>query len=148
MRTIKAKCYKIVPDKNYQPIEKVKITSSKAAADFSRKFYFEDINVYESVFIIMLNRSNTTIGWAKISQGGVSSCLVDNILIAKFCVENLAKGVILVHNHPSGELRPSDADISVTKKLVNGLKFLEINVLDHIILTDTSYYSLLDNGHF
>ena len=144
---MKIKRYKIVPEKEVAGLEKIKINSSEVAANYVRQFFFEDIEVYESFFILMLNRSNSTIGWAKISQGGIDSTVIDTIMVAKFCIDKLAKGVILCHNHPSGELRPSDADIRVTRQISNALELLGVKVQDHIILTSESYFSLLDNGH-
>lgn len=143
---MKIKRYKIVPEKEVPGLEKIKINSSEVAAKYVRQFFYEDIEVYESFFILMLNRSNSTIGWAKISQGGIDSTVVDSVMIAKFCIDKLAKGVILCHNHPSGELRPSDVDIRMTNQISNALKFLGIKVQDHIILTSESYYSFLDEG--
>jgi DNA repair protein RadC len=144
---MKIKRYKIVPEKEVAGLEKIKINSSEVAANYVRQFFFEDIEVYESFFILMLNRNNSTVGWAKISQGGIDSTVIDTIMVAKFCIDKLAKGVILCHNHPSGELRPSDADIRVTRQISNALQLLGIKVQDHIILTSESYFSLLDNGH-
>lgn len=141
------KRYKIVPEKEISPLAKLKINTSQAAATYVRQFFYEDIEVYESFFILMLNRNNSTVGWAKISQGGIDSTVIDTIMVAKFCIDKLAKGVILCHNHPSGELRPSDADIRVTRQISNALQLLGIKVQDHIILTSESYFSLLDNGH-
>jgi DNA repair protein RadC len=123
----------------------VKITDSKTSADFIRQFYFEDINVFESFFLLTLNTQNITTGYAKISQGGVSATMVDIKIVAKYAVENLANAVILAHNHPSGNLQPSDHDIKLTEKIKQGLQLLDIRVLDHVILTENSYYSLLDN---
>ena len=143
---MKIKRYKIVPEKEVAGLEKVKIKSSENAANYVRQFFYEDIEVYESFFILMLNRSNSTIGWAKISQGGIDSTIVDSILIAKFCIDKLAKGVVLCHNHPSGELRPSDADIRMTEQISKALQLLGIKVQDHIILTSEGYYSFLDGG--
>lgn len=145
---MKIKRYKIVPEKEVPGIEKIKINSSEVAAKFVRQFFYDDIEVYESFFILMLNKSNSTIGWAKISQGGIDATVVDTILVAKFCIDKLAKGVILCHNHPSGELSPSEPDIKVTKQISNGLALLGIKVQDHIILTAEGYYSMLDNGDF
>jgi DNA repair protein RadC len=144
---MKIKRYKIVPEKEVAGLAKIKINSSEVAANYVRQFFFEDIEVYESFFILMLNRNNSTVGWAKISQGGIDSTVIDTIMVAKFCIDKLAKGVILCHNHPSGELRPSDADIRVTRQISNALQLLGIKVQDHIILTSESYFSLLDNGH-
>ena len=143
---MKIKRYKIVPEKEVAGLEKVKINSSEVAAKYVRQFFYDDIEVYESFFILMLNRSNSTIGWAKISQGGIDSTIVDSILIAKFCIDKLAKGVVLFHKHTSGELRPSDADIRMTEQISKALQLLGIKVQDHIILTSEGYYSFLDGG--
>jgi DNA repair protein RadC len=126
---------------------KVKITKSLEASEFIRQFYGDDLEIFESFFILLLDRSNTTIGYAKISQGGISGTIVDLKLIAKYAVDALATSVILAHNHPSGNLNPSESDIKITNKAVQGLKILDINVIEHIILTKDSYYSLQDNGH-
>ena len=94
----------------------VKITTPDQAADFIRQFYFDDIEIFESFFILLLNQGNKTIGYAKISQGGIAGTVVDVRIIAKYAVESLAVSVILAHNHPSGNLKPSEADLTITKK--------------------------------
>jgi len=81
-----------------------------------------------------------------ISQGGVCGTVVDTKLIGFYAVKALASNVIMVHNHPSGNLRPSQADLRITKKVKQGLEFLDIKVLDHIILTPDACYSLGDEG--
>lgn len=124
------------------------ITTSKAASDFIRNFYGDDIEVFESFFILLLNQSNTTIGYAKISQGGIASTVVDVRLIAKYAIEALATSVIIAHNHPSGSLTPSRADISLTNKVVNALELLDIRMLDHIIITADGYRSMADNNDY
>jgi len=125
----------------------VKITDSQTAADFIRQFYGDDIEVFESAFILLLNRQNKTIGYAKISQGGVYGTYVDNKIVAKYAVDALASGVIFCHNHPSGNLEPSTDDIRLTRKLKDGLDTLDINLLDSIILTpEGGYTSLADDG--
>jgi DNA repair protein RadC len=116
-------------------IENVKVTCQQDAVDFARKFYFEDIEVFESVFIILLDRNATTIGFAKISQGGVAGTVVDPKIIAFYAVNSLASSVILVHNHPSGNTAASEADKAITLKVQRGLELLDIKLLDHIILT-------------
>lgn len=126
----------------------VKITSSKDAHNFISQFYGDDIEVYESFFILLLNFANKTIGYAKISQGGVSGTVIDGKIVAKYAVEALASGVILAHNHPSGNTQPSQADIDLTKKMREGLKNLDIQVLDHIILaSEGNYLSLADENY-
>ena len=126
---------------------KEKITSSDKASEFIKQFYNEDIEIFESSFILLLNNANNTIGYAKISQGGITDTVVDVRLIAKYAVESLCAGVILAHNHPSGNLKPSQADINITEKTKTALSLLDIDLLDHLILTSDSFYSLSDNGH-
>ena len=94
----------------------------------------------------MLNRANETIGYAKISQGGICGTIVDVKLVAKFVVDSLASGIIIAHNHPSGNLQPSQADIQITNKIQAIVKLLDSILLDHIILTKESYYSFSDEG--
>ena len=124
----------------------VKITSSLDSADYARKFYFDDINIYESVFVILLSQAQNTIGYAKISQGGVSSCLVDKKIVAKYAIESLSSAVILVHNHPSGCLKPSKYDDQLTKEIKECLQVFDIRLIDHVIITEDSFYSYNDEG--
>lgn len=123
-----------------------KITSSETAYKFIKKFYNDDLEIFESFFILLLNQANKTIGYAKISQGGVSATVVDVKIIAKYAIDALASSIILAHNHPSGNLEPSGADKELTKKVKNGLGLLDVKVLDHIILTSESFYSFADDG--
>ena len=126
--------------------EKVKIISSNDAFKVIKQFYFDDIDIFESFFILCLNRNNQTIAYAKISQGGVAGTVVDIKLIAKYAIDCLASGVILAHNHPSGNLKASNEDLAITKRIKEGLKILDIQVLDHIILTSDGYLSFGDEG--
>ena len=126
--------------------EKVKIISSNDAFKVIKQFYFDDIDIFESFFILCLNRNNQTIAYAKISQGGVTGTVVDIKLIAKYAIDCLASGVILAHNHPSGNLKPSNEDLAITKRIKEGLKILDISVLDHLILTSQGYLSFGDEG--
>ena len=126
--------------------QRVLITSSKDGANFIRQFYSDDIGIFESSFILLLDRSNHTIGYAKISQGGIVGTVVDVRLIAKYAIDSFASSVILAHNHPSGNLKPSESDEKITQQVLQGLKLLEVKLLDHVILTETNYYSFADNG--
>ena len=126
--------------------ERIKINSSNDSANYIRQFYSDDIEIYESFFILLLNRQNKTIGYAKISQGGVAGTVVDAKILLKYVVDTLASAVILCHNHPSGNLNPSTQDIELTKKLSQAIKLVDSQVLDHIILTPDSFYSFADNG--
>lgn len=129
-----------------QDFESAKIISSIDSYEFAKKFYHEDILIYESAFIILLNSANYAIGYAKISQGGVCTTQVDIRLVAKYAIDSLAAGVIFIHNHPSGNILPSNADHKITSQLGNGLNFLGIKLLDSIIISDTGYYSMIDEG--
>jgi DNA repair protein RadC len=126
--------------------QKVKIINSKLAYEFIKQFYGDDIEIFESFFILLLNRNNETIGYAKISQGGISGTIVDIRLIAKYAVESLCSSIVLAHNHPSGNLNPSEQDKNITSKIKDALNMFEISVIDHIILTSESFYSFADNG--
>lgn len=124
----------------------ITIHNSQDAERFARNFYHEDIKIYESVFIIFLNRKNTTIGYAKISQGGISSSVIDGKIICKYAIDVLASNIILVHNHPSGSTKPSKIDYETTDNIRKQLSVFDIQLLDHIILTDDDYYSFADNN--
>jgi DNA repair protein RadC len=126
--------------------KKVKIKNSKEAEQFARQFYFDDLTIYESFFLILLNSCNNTIGYVKISQGGVAGTVVDTKLIAKYCIDTLAKGIIMVHNHPSGSPKPSNEDKNITKQVISVLNLFDCQVLDHIILSEDSFFSFSDDG--
>jgi len=138
--------YTLKVEKKNSAFEKVKINTSETAYDYIKQFYKDDILIYESFFILLLNRFNMTIGYAKISQGGVTGTVVDEKIIAKYAIDTLASNVILAHNHPSGNTLPSDSDARITKQVQKALDLFKISVIDHIILTENSYYSMGDNG--
>ena len=101
---------------------------------------------YEEFWVLYLSRSNRVIYEECMSKGGVSGTVTDVRLILKRAIELLASGIILVHNHPSGNLRPSPDDDRITTKAKEAAKLLDINVLDHLIITPTDYFSYNDNG--
>lgn len=101
---------------------------------------------HEEFWVLYLNKANKIIEREKISSGGLSGTVVDVKIILRNALQKLSSGIIFVHNHPSGNLQPSDADISITKKLKEAAKLLEITVLDHLIIGDKNYYSFADNG--
>ena len=146
--TATAKMYEIKckPNKSFH-FESVKITSSRDAANFARQFYHDDIYLYESFFIIGLTSANKVKGWAKISQGGAAGTYVDIKIIAKYAVDMMAQAIIMIHNHPSGTLKPSEPDIQITNKAKAGLSLLDVSVLDHIILSpENEHYSFADQN--
>lgn len=101
---------------------------------------------HEEFWVIFLNRANKVIQKDQISLGGVSGTVVDAKIIFKKALEQLASGIILFHNHPSGNLQPSQADINITKKLKKAGTTLDINVLDHLIISEQGFYSFADEG--
>ena len=101
---------------------------------------------HEEFWIILVNRANRLIRIGQVSQGGVAGTVADPKIIFKMALEELASGIILAHNHPSGNLSASQADIELTRKLSAGARLLEIQVLDHIILAGQKYFSFADEG--
>lgn len=132
--------------KEISDFKKVNITGSTSAAEYMHNFYASDIEIVESFFVLMLNHSNNTIGYVKISEGGITGTLVDVRVVAHYAVQSLATGVILAHNHPSGMLKISEADKLITKKLKEGLALLDIAVIDHIILVAKKENEVLGHG--
>lgn len=105
-----------------------------------------EIELKEYFFIILLNRANEVIGYHKISEGGICATLVDIRIAFAIALKSLAVGMILTHNHPSGNIKPSEQDIKLTKDFRKAGDLLDIKVFDHIIITANSYCSLLDEG--
>ncbi len=96
----------------------------------------------------MLNRANLVIKKELISRGGVAGTVVDTKIIFKTAIGNHASSIIVCHNHPSGNLKPSEADIKITKNIKEAGKIMEIPLLDHLIITDNGFYSFADEGLF
>ncbi len=124
--------------------KKTKISSSKDAHEAIRP-YLMDL-LHEQFWVILLNRANEIAKITQISIGGVAGTIADPKIIFKAAIDALASGIILVHNHPSGNLTPSQADKDLTKKVKEAGKLLDIPVLDHIIFSDYHYFSFADEG--
>ncbi len=122
------------------------VHSSLDAYNFlASKWKKESLDCFESFYAIYLNRSNKILGYSFISSGGVSGCIVDVRLVLVKALQCLASGIIIAHNHPSQNLQPSHADKNLTKKIKEAAKLLDIEVLDHLILTsENGYYSFAD----
>ena len=101
---------------------------------------------HEEFWILFLNRSNRVINRMKLSQGGISGTVTDVRLVMKRAIEYLASGIILCHNHPSGNLNPSESDSNITRKIKEAGNLMDIQLLDHLIISDKDYYSFADNG--
>ena len=104
------------------------------------------INIQEQVYAIFLNGNNEVISWRQVNTGNTNESLFDIKLMVACALNCLATKIIVAHNHPSGILKPSEADIMVTRQLQMGSLYLCIEVSDHLIITDRSYYSFKDNG--
>ena len=124
--------------------EKPRISASRDCFNLLRP-HLEDIP-HEEFWIILLNRANRMIKKFQISQGGVAGTVADPKIIFKLALSELASGIILAHNHPSGNLTASQADIDLTRKIKEAGKLLEIQVLDHLIVAGNKYFSFADEG--
>ncbi|MBF4465755.1 DNA repair protein RadC [Flavobacterium sp. LC2016-12] len=127
-------------------VELIKITSSKRVFEIMQPIIGE--LPHEEFWVLFLNNSNKVISKSQLSKGGISGTIVDVRLVFKLALENGATGLILCHNHPSGNLQPSDADRQITKKIKQAGDSLDVKVLDHLIITETKYYSFVDEGIF
>lgn len=134
--------------KESQPLDKIKVVSSSDAAAIFKPL-LSDLS-HEEFWILLLNRNNVVIDKFMVSQGGLSGTVIDVRIILqkalKMGLENLACSIILCHNHPSGNLVPSEADKEITRKIKEAGKHMDISVLDHIIIGNESYFSFADEG--
>ena len=126
--------------------EQKKIMSSSDVYDYAKQFYSDDLLIYESSFIVLINRANKVLGYAKISQGGVAGTVVDTKIVEKYAIESLCAGVFFVHNHPSGNVKPSMEDKLITDKLKKALSLFDIKLVDSVIISDGSFFSFCDEG--
>jgi DNA repair protein RadC len=122
----------------------IQIKCSKVVADIFQPL-LSDL-IHEEFWVLFLNRSNRVIDRLKMSQGGISGTVTDVRIIMKKAVELLASGIIVCHNHPSGNLNPSESDSKITGKIKEAGNLLDIQLLDHIIISGNDYYSFADNG--
>lgn len=132
---------------DYNIIERPKITSSNQTFQLLKSQWdMSKITLLEQFKILLLNRSNRVLGIVDISMGGVSGTYVDPKVMFATALKANCSSIILAHNHPSQDLKPSDADIKLTKRLVECGKLLDIIVWDHIIISENNYYSFADDG--
>lgn len=120
------------------------IKCSKDVADIFQPI-LSDL-AHEEFWILFLNRSNRVINRMKLSQGGISGTVTDVRIVMKKAIEYLASGIIVCHNHPSGNLNPSESDSKITLKIKEAGNLMDIQLLDHLIISDKDYYSFADNG--
>ncbi len=135
---------------NYNPKIKasdmVKVITSKDAYECFKHIWSDKINYVEESIMLLLNRANKVLGWVKLSSGGITGTVIDQRMVLQIALKTNACSIILSHNHPSGNLKPSDTDIKLTKSIKEGGSIMEIALLDHLIITDEGYYSFADEG--
>ncbi|WP_017257439.1 RadC family protein [Pedobacter arcticus] len=122
-----------------------KITCSKDGFNILAP-YFSDL-LHEEFWILLLNRTNKVMNKILISKGGISGTVVDSKIIFKAALEHNAVNLVLAHNHPSGNLKPSQQDLSLTKKLAAAGELLDIKILDHLVFAGKGYFSFADEGY-
>ena len=120
-----------------QAFETCKQVFSLAEANISLKEYF---------FILLLNRSNKVIGFYKLSEGGLSGTVADLRLAFSVALKTLASAMIIMHNHPSGNVKPSDCDLKLTRKFKQAGEILDIKVLDSLVIAEDEFLSFADEG--
>jgi DNA repair protein RadC len=130
--------------KNEEVKELTKVTSSKSIFDLMQPLIGE--LPYEEFWVLFLNNSMKVLHKSQLSKGGITGTVVDLRIVFKLALEQNATSIVLVHNHPSGSLQPSTADFEITKKIQIAGKTLDISVIDHLIVTETNYYSFKDEG--
>lgn len=134
-------------DKNIKKSELFVIKTSVDIASVLREVFNKDTFDWTEEFIILcLNQRNAVVGFYKVSSGGISSVTVDPKVVLTVALNCMATKLILAHNHPSGNLQPSRADEELTQRIKIAARYLDIIVLDHVIISDESYYSFADNG--
>ncbi|WP_452221431.1 JAB domain-containing protein [Lacinutrix salivirga] len=128
--------------------EKVIIKDSQSVYELI-KCHWDDnlIELQEEVKVVLLNRANIVTGIYDLSKGGITGCIVDIKLVLSVALKAIASHIILVHNHPSGNLKPSEADKSITNKLDKASKLVDVSLLDHLIISKDGYYSFKDEGN-
>jgi len=126
---------------------KPQLSSPEEVSDYLRSIWNQDhIELQEEFYVLLFNNAMRVLGWSKISSGGRTATIVDVSYIVQLAVLSNASSVIIAHNHPSGTLKPSTADINLTKRIQNALQILSITLKDHIILSRQGYYSFLDHN--
>lgn len=152
----------------FNGIGEAKAISIVTALELGRRRQFEQVNLnpkistskdvftvmqpivgelqHEEFWVLYINNSNTIIAKEQISKGGLTATLVDVRVLFKRAIETTCVAIIICHNHPSGKLKPSEADVVLTEKIENSAKILDIKLLDHLIITQKSYFSFADEG--
>ncbi len=132
---------------NVKPSARPKISTSRDAFDILKQYWDDSkIEFIEQFKVMLVNRTNKVLGIFEVSSGSSTGTVADPKLIFVAALKANACGIVVAHNHPSGNLAPSRSDIDLTQKIKEAGRFLEIQLLDHLIVTPDSYYSFADEG--
>jgi DNA repair protein RadC len=127
--------------------DKVTITSPEKMVEVMRSIFDADTILWtEEVIMVCLNRANDVVGYYRVSSGGFSGTVLDPRVVMTIALNNASSSIILAHNHPSGNLKPSEGDKAITEKIKNACAFFDMKLLDHLIITDESYFSFNEGG--
>lgn len=140
---------KAIYTSNVKPSERTKVCSSKEANKIFHKYWnYQTIELHEEVKILLLNRANKAIGLKNHTSGGGAGCIMDVKQILQIALITNSQSIVICHNHPSGNIYPSESDISITEKIKKVCEALDISLLDHLIITPEKerYYSFADEG--
>ena len=138
---------RIVYSKNQKSSDRPKVTASKDVYYWFKQIWSSQMQTREEMYVLLLNRNNKILGYHVLSMGGITSTVADIRLLYAVALKSLATSIILAHNHPSGSLQPSNSDIDLTKKVKDAGLLMDITLLDHLIITNDSYYSFADEGN-
>ncbi len=122
------------------------VKTSEDAYNYFKPLFEKDCDLKEKCVLLLLNRSGKIIGHYELSTGGIDGTVIDVKIVMAIALKCLASGIVLAHNHPSGNLNPSVSDEKITQQIKQAAKFFEIQLMDHLIITSDNYYSLEDNG--
>lgn len=127
--------------------KKSKIHTSRDCYEIVKEMFNSDTLEYiEEFIVLLLNRANNTIGWVKLSSGGITGTVVDVRVLFTIALQSGASSILIAHNHPSGNPKPSNEDLNITKKIKEAGKLLDISLLDHLIIYENSFTSMADEG--
>lgn len=146
MHTIREVKLSYVKEHQLSEVNMAKIRSSRESADILRGIWADDLDMIERFYVLYLNNANQVVSVSLVSMGGITGTVVDPRIVFATALNCLATAIIIAHNHPSGTLSPSMADDRLTKKIQEAGRLLDITLLDHIILTEESYFSYCDEG--
>jgi DNA repair protein RadC len=139
--------YKITCSMKVKQSELFPVSSSKDCYKYLQNCYEpETISYKEYFYVLFLNRANKVTGYAKIGEGGITGTVADPRIVLQMALMAGAASLVLCHNHPSGNLKPSRQDEELTQKIKCAANYLDIKVLDHVIITEDAYYSFADEG--